>query len=95
MISPSTPTELRLQREKIGMRLDRGTLPTAGNQKIYGGYGEGQACAGCDEPVRETEVIYEVEVQCETEAGVVVLNLHRWCFDLWMEECLVRRRRAP
>jgi len=86
--NPAEPTELRAQ---IALRLDNGTLPAAGNQKIFGGYGTNQTCAACDARVLENEVLYEVEVQ--QEDAVIVIALHRRCFDLWMEESLARRRR--
>jgi len=91
MSAPSNPAESAALRAQIALRLDNGTLPAAGNQKIFGGYGANQACAACDAPVLETEVIYEVEVQRETE--VIVIAMHRRCFDLWMEASLARRRR--
>jgi hypothetical protein len=78
-------------RQKIARRLDDGSLPDAGNQKIFGGYGAHQPCAACEVPVLETDVLYEVEVQ--TEAEPVVLAMHRSCFDIWMEQSLARRRR--
>jgi hypothetical protein len=91
MSAPSNPAEPIGLRAQIALRLDNGTLPAAGNQKIFGGYGANQACAACDAPVLENEVLYEVEVQREDE--VIVIAIHRRCFDLWMEESLARRRR--
>ena len=91
MSAPSNPAELVGLRAQIALRLDNGNLPAAGNQKIFGGYGANQACAACDAPVLENEVLYEVEVQREAE--VIVLAMHRCCFDLWMEESLALRRR--
>ncbi len=93
MSAPSTPFDSAVLREKIVSRLDNGTLPAAGNQKIFGGYGARQPCAACDAPVLETEVLYEVEV--EREAEVIVIAMHRRCFDVWMEQSLVRRRGNP
>lgn len=92
MPAPTEPTRLAVLHDRIGTRLDNGALPAAGTQKIFGGYGDRQLCAGCDERVLESDVLYEVEVQQERE--VTVLCLHRWCFDIWMEESLVRRRRG-
>jgi hypothetical protein len=91
MTGPSNSVDWTALREKIALRLDDGTLPIAGNQKIYGGYGGDQVCAACDARVLETEVLYEVEV--EREAEVIVVVMHRRCFDVWMEESLIRRRR--
>jgi hypothetical protein len=91
MSAPSYPAELIGLREQIALRLDNGTLPATGNQKIFGGYGANQACAACDAPVLENEVLYEVEVQREAE--VIVIAVHRRCFDVWTEESLARRRR--
>ncbi len=91
MSAPSNPAELVALRALIVLRLDNGTLPGAGNQKIFGGYGANQACDGCGAPVLETDVLYEVEVQ--READIVVIAMHRRCFDLWMEESLARGRR--
>ena len=91
MTAASNSVDCVALREKIALRLDDGTLPTAGNQKIFGGYGADQACAACDARVLESEVLYEVEV--EREAEIIVIVIHRRCFDIWMEESLVRRRR--
>ena len=91
MSAPSNPADSTALRAQIALRLDNGNLPAAGNQKIFGGYGANQACAACDAPVLESEVLYEVEVQQDAE--VIVIALHRRCFDLWMEESLARRRR--
>ena len=91
MPAPSNPVDTVALREKITLRLDDGTLPAAGNQKIYGGYGTRQPCAACDASVLETEVLYEVEVQLETD--IIVMTMHRRCFDIWMEESLLLRRR--
>jgi hypothetical protein len=93
MSAPSNPVDSAVLREKIVSRLDNGTLPAAGNQKIFGGYGTGQPCAACDAPVLETEVLYEVEVQPDAE--VIIMAMHRRCFDVWMEQSLVRRRGNP
>ena len=90
MSAPSNSADSIALRAQIALRLDNGSLPAAGNQKIFAGYGTNQACDVCDAPVLESEVIYEVEVQVGDE--MVVIALHRRCFDLWMEESLVRRR---
>lgn len=91
MAAPSNSVDWIALRENIALRLDDGTLPTAGNQKIFGGYGGDQTCAACGARVLETEVLYEVEV--EREAEIIVIVMHRRCFDVWMEESLVRRHR--
>ncbi len=93
MSAPSNPAESTALRAQIALRLDNGNLPAAGNQKIFGGYGANQACDACGVTVLESEVLYEVEVQQEAE--VIIIAMHRLCFDVWMEESLARRRRAP
>lgn len=93
MAARSTALDSVALREQISARIEQGMLPAAGEQKIFGGYGSGQPCAACDAPVLQSQVLYEVEVQ--QQQGLIVLALHRSCFDIWMEASLLPRARTP
>lgn len=91
MLEPGELTEAVALRENIAVRLDTQSLPIAGEQKIFGGYGCDQICTCCDRHIRATEVLYEIELDPEQRS--MVLAMHRRCFDIWMEESMSRRRR--
>jgi hypothetical protein len=86
------PTNLESIRQEIVRRLDSLSLPLANRPKIFGGYGDNQLCDCCEAPIEGSEVLYETEMEQESER--VTLSMHRWCFDIWMEESLARHRRA-
>ncbi len=75
-------------RGEIARRLESSSLPVAGEQKIFAGYGDNQDCDCCDRPITSTEVLYEVEF--DREPVPIVLLMHRQCFGLWFEESRVR-----
>jgi hypothetical protein len=88
------PRELYLQltaRECLA----NGRLPRMHSQCIWGGYGRGDICSLCGEPIRSTEV--EFEVPEPEEAGqhdghshadpAAALKFHITCHDVWQLEC--------
>jgi hypothetical protein len=90
------PRELYLQRT-ARERLASGRLPRMHSQCIWGGYGSGDVCALCGEPIRSTEVEFEVP---EPEDGAVgrhadhlhatpgtALKFHITCHAAWQLEC--------
>ena len=81
MMSVPTDTE---RRAFIRTRLAAGTLPSpADNQRIYGGYGEEQACDCCGRSIRSTDVLYEIEAMNDAEGPI---TMHLLCFDVWVQE---------
>jgi hypothetical protein len=52
--------------------------------KTWGGYGRGQRCAACDEPILPTEIEYELDFPDDR-----TFRFHATCRALWEVE---RRR---
>lgn len=72
------------RRALIRRRLAEGTLPhCAENQRLYGGYGEEQACDCCGGSIDRTDVLYEIEALSGTRLS---LTMHLLCFDVWVQE---------
>jgi hypothetical protein len=86
-----TTSEFELRKE-IARRLDRLSLPVAGEQKMFGGSGNNQACHCCDRSISQDDVLYEVEL--DGGDNPIILEMHRGCFDIWMDESQARRRRG-
>ena len=86
-------TELYLQRTAREC-LESGRLPRMHSQCIWGGYGRGDVCSLCGEPIRSTEVEFEVP---EPEGGgqdghshaapAATLKFHITCHAVWQLEC--------
>ena len=63
--------------------LASGRLPRVQSQCIWGGYGRGDVCSLCAEPIRSTEVEFEVDA-----AGMLpAFRFHITCHDAWQLEC--------
>jgi hypothetical protein len=88
------PRELYLQRTAREC-LANGRLPRMHSQCIWGGYGRGDTCSLCGEPIRSTEVEFEVP---EPDAGWrsaiprhatpgVGFRFHINCHAVWQLEC--------
>ena len=92
MPTSGEPTNRDSIRREIVMRLDTLSLPLADKPQIFGGYGEDQLCDGCGDAIGRSEVLYESEMEQGSER--IVVTMHRWCFDIWMEESLARHARA-
>ena len=70
--------------DRIRDRLDVGDLPREHPKTVTGGYGFGNACTGCGDPIRGGQVAYEFDVAAQT------YRLHAACYGLWEGE-LIRR----
>jgi hypothetical protein len=66
-------------------RLASGTLPRVQSDSIWGGYGRGNVCSLCGEPIRATEVEFEVPVPVDREGNT--LRFHIPCHEIWQLEC--------
>ena len=72
--------------ERVFKNISQGALPLQPPDRIYGGYGSGQQCDGCEDPVLPHQVEYELHV------GEARYRLHLVCFDLLVA---VRRGQEP
>jgi hypothetical protein len=78
------PREIYLQRA-ARESLASGRLPRMNSQCIWGGYGRGDICSLCGEPIRSTEVEFEVP---EPEHGAgSSFKFHITCHAVWQLEC--------
>jgi len=78
------PRGLYLQRT-ARESLANGRLPRVHSQCIWGGYGRGDLCSLCGEPIHATEVEFEVP---EPEDGPGTgLKFHITCYAAWQLEC--------
>jgi hypothetical protein len=88
------PRELYLQRTAREC-LESGRLPRMHSQCIWGGYGRGDVCSLCGEPIGSTEVEFEVP---EPEDGSrhddyrhaaagTAFRFHITCHAVWQLEC--------
>ena len=65
--------------------LANGRLPRMNSQCIWGGYGKGDVCSLCGEPIRSSEVEFEVP---EPEHGPrSAFRFHITCHAVWQLEC--------
>jgi len=88
------PRELYLQRAAREC-LASGRLPRMHSQCIWGGYGRGDVCSLCGEPIRSTEVEFEVPEAADGDghpdhhhsAPGTALKFHITCHAVWQLEC--------
>jgi hypothetical protein len=73
--------------EHIRDKLDAGLLPLVLPEKIWGGYGHGVACSGCDRAVHPTQLEYWFRTQQDSDKP---LRFHFACLGLWL--AALRRR---
>jgi len=76
--------EQRLQ-QAARVCLASGRLPRVQSQCIWGGYGRGDVCSLCGEPIRSHEV--EFEVPEGTWGMHSAFKFHITCHDAWQLEC--------
>ena len=78
------PRELYLQRTAREC-LASGRLPRMQSRCIWGGYGRGDICSLCGEPICPSEVEFEVP---EPEDGATrAFKFHITCHAIWQLEC--------
>jgi hypothetical protein len=65
--------------------LASGRLPRVQSQCIWGGYGRGDVCSLCGEPIRSNEV--EFEVPENAVAPGAAFKFHITCHAAWQLEC--------
>jgi hypothetical protein len=79
------PTESQLRDTALRLRvrelLQNGRLPAMLPKEIYAGYGEGNECLVCGQPITATQVEYEVAYDGSR------LRLHLGCHVIWQMEC--------
>jgi hypothetical protein len=68
--------------DMIRAKLDVGTLPLDAPVKLWAGIGTGQPCAGCDQPILESEPEYEPQY----DDGRPLIQFHSGCHAVWDEE---------
>jgi len=73
-------SELQL---RIKQRIHNGKLPCCIPDRIGAGYGEGNVCVGCDQPIAKEHIEYEVQ---DDRTGRQ-LNFHFGCYVVWQIEC--------
>ena len=62
----------------IERKLAAGVLPGRPPVKYWAGFGVGQPCDGCDEPILDTQVEYEVAFD-----AFPTVRLHAVCAEIW------------
>jgi len=78
-------TEQRLQRAARAC-LSSGRLPRVQSQCIWGGYGRGDVCSLCGEPIRSHEVEFEV-TEAAGSSTRTAFKFHITCHEAWQLEC--------
>jgi hypothetical protein len=69
-------------RSVIQMKLAMGLLPRARPRQVWAGNGAGEPCDACDATIKPGAVMYE----WDDTARAQKFRLHRWCYDLWLDE---------
>ena len=74
--------QVRLQ---VQQRIAGGRLPLLRPDHIHAGYGSGDICCACDQPIDQSKIEYEV-----VSAGGQKLTFHFACYVIWQRECSQR-----
>jgi hypothetical protein len=81
------PTESQLRDHDLRVRIrgliEQGVLPVMVPKQIAAGYGSGHFCVGCEKPITDTQVEYEIE-DCRNGRS---LRFHLGCHVVWQIEC--------
>jgi hypothetical protein len=72
--------------EVVLKKIAQGALPLQPPDRVFGAYGSGQRCNGCEDPVLPHQVEYELHI------GESIYRLHLVCFDLLVA---LRRGQGP
>jgi hypothetical protein len=75
-------TALRL---RVRERIEDGRLPVMLPKAISAGYGAGNLCLACDQPITLTQIEYEVDH--DVNGSPIRLRLHLGCHVIWQIEC--------
>lgn len=82
------PTESQLRdtalRLRIRERIENGQLPVMVPKQIQGGYGSGNPCVACDQPITSSQIEYDVK---DEQTGRR-LSFHFGCHVVWQLECV-------
>jgi hypothetical protein len=70
-----------LRQETIKTKLLSGTLRRDKLQRVWGGKGNGRPCAGCNNPIKDSDI--EIEAKFGDQQ---ILCFHSPCFDRWCTE---------
>jgi hypothetical protein len=65
-------------------RIAKAELPCEPTSRMWGGYGTGQLCSLCRDPIQPDQIEYEVE---RMAAGRDNLLFHLVCQSVWQLEC--------
>jgi hypothetical protein len=81
------PDEKVSLADHIRDKLDAGLVPRVLPGKMGTGYGRGNSCDGCGDPINPAQVEYEFRIEGDSDH---VFRLHIGCFGMWLAE--LRRR---
>lgn len=59
-------------------KLDTGSLPAIEPDKTWAGYGHGDPCSACDQPILAAQIEYELDYR-----GRPTLRMHAGCHGIW------------
>jgi hypothetical protein len=82
---PLTKLEQEL-RPVARERIAKGQLPRYAPSTIWGGYGSGNLCSLCDQPIERDQIEYEIEDPGE-HAASSTYRFHMVCQSIWQLEC--------
>jgi len=69
--------------EQIRNNLDAGLLPCVLPEKMWTGYGHGNACSGCSRPIYPAQIAYEFRMRPDFDE---LVQLHIGCLGIWLPE---------
>jgi hypothetical protein len=69
--------------EQIRNNLDAGLLPRVLPEKMWTGYGHGNACSGCSRPIYPAQIMYEFRMRPDFDE---LVQLHIGCLGIWLAE---------
>jgi len=78
-------------RSRVLQRIENGRLPLMLSTRIDAGYGAGDRCDLCDQPIAADKVEYDVT---DPDSGKR-LYFHIACHFAWQRECALRLRDFP
>ena len=76
---------------RVRERIEAGLLPVMLAKHIFAGYGEGNLCLACDQPITPKQIEYEVDQ--DFNGAHYRLRLHLGCHVFWQLEC--HKRLSP